>query len=434
MKAEPNQYEATAAMKGDTAPVPPTGNVQGSGTLAMLQKKQRRPLSTVFSIKPLVLLHVVEWLASDECHDSDDAGLIAGLGRELRAAGLPIDRLGLHLRTLHPEILGRTVAWSPDEAVQVQDKQHGVEITADFIGSPIWHVMKSLEHLVVRMDRPDERRWNHLETYKDRGLVELLILPLNNLDGLVSVAAFCTARPGGFTANEREAIERILPALRNTCELRTVRKVELTLLDTYIGTQTAQRILAGRIKRGQIESLEAALMICDLRGFTEMSNRLPSARVLELLDAYFDRVVPAITEAGGEIVKFMGDAILAFFKRDDAAAACEAALQAARKALANLERPVARDITLHAGIALHYGEVSYGNIGSGRRLDFTVIGPDVNLVSRIQTATGATGHTLLSSERFAGLLGSQKLVSIGRHAFKGFSDSVELYRQIDGAA
>jgi adenylate cyclase len=102
--------------------------------------------------------------------------------------------------------------------------------------------------------------------------------------------------------------------------------------------------------------------------------------------------------------------------------------------LANLERPTAQDISLQAGIALHYGEVSYGNIGSGRRLDFTVIGPDVNLVSRIQTATGATGHALLSSERFAGLLGSQKLVSIGRHALKGFSDSVELYRQIDGTA
>jgi len=434
MKAKPNHYEATTAMKGDTALVPQIENVRGSGTPATLQERQRGPVPAVFPIKPSALLHVVEWLASDECHDCDDAGLIAGLGGQLRAAGVPIDRLALHLRTLHPEILGRTVAWSPNEAVQVQDRQHGVEVTTDFIGSPIRYVMESLEHLVVRMDRPDVRRWTHLETYKDRGLVELLILPLNNFDGPVSVATFCTTRPGGFTASEREAIERIVPALRNVCELRTLRKVELTLLDTYTGKRTARRILAGRIRRGQVESLEAALMICDLRGFTEMSNRLPTARVLELLDAYFDRVVPAITEAGGEIVKFMGDAVLAFFQRDDAAAACEAALQAARKALANLERPVARDISLQAGIALHYGEVSYGNIGSGRRLDFTVIGPDVNLVSRIQTATGATGHTLLSSERFAGLLGSQKLVSIGRHALKGFSDPVELYRQIDEAA
>jgi adenylate cyclase len=225
-----------------------------------------------------------------------------------------------------------------------------------------------------------------------------------------------------------------VPALRNVCELRILRKEELTLLGTYTGKRTAQRILAGRIQRGQIESLEAALMICDLRGFTEMSNRLPSARVLELLDGYFDRVGPAITEAGGEIVKFMGDAVLAFFQRDDASAACEAALQAARDALANLERLVAPDVSMEAGIALHYGEVSYGNIGSGRRLDFTVIGPDVNLVSRIQTATGATGHTLLSSERFAGLLASQEMASIGRYALKGFSDPVELYGLIHASA
>ena len=122
---------------------------------------------------PSALLHVVEWLASDESHDCDDAGLIAGLGRQLRAAGLPIDRLALHLRTLHPEILGRTVAWSPNEAVQVQDRQHGIEVTADFIGSPIRYVMESLDHLVVRMDHSDGRRWTLLEIYKDRGLVEL---------------------------------------------------------------------------------------------------------------------------------------------------------------------------------------------------------------------------------------------------------------------
>ena len=130
-------------------------------------------------------LEIIEWLASDECHDVDDAGLIAGLGRQLQAAGLPIDRLALHLRTLHPEILGRTVAWSPNEPVEVQDRQHGLEVRAEFVGSPIRHVMETLEHLVVRMDRKEqERRWTHLETYLDRVLVELLILPLNNFEGL----------------------------------------------------------------------------------------------------------------------------------------------------------------------------------------------------------------------------------------------------------
>jgi adenylate cyclase len=187
---------------------------------------------------------------------------------------------------------------------------------------------------------------------------------------------------------------RIVPALRNACELRTLRQIELTLLDTYTGSTTARRILAGRVRRGQVETLEAALMLCDLRGFTELSNRLPVERVLELLDAYFDRVVPAITAAGGEVLKFMGDAVLAFFHREAAAEACEAALRGGLNALERLDEFRSPDAALSAGIALHYGEVSYGNIGSGRRLDFTVIGRDVNLLSRMESVCSATGHRL----------------------------------------
>ena len=129
-----------------------------------------------------------------------------------------------------------------------------------------------------------------------------------------------------------------MPALRNACELRTLRQVELTLLNTYVGPTTGRRILAGRIRRGQIELLDAALMLCDLRGFTDLSNRLPTERVLELLNLYFDQVLPTITDGGGEVLKFMGDAVLAFFHRDDAAEACRAALEAALAALDRLDR------------------------------------------------------------------------------------------------
>lgn len=373
------------------------------------------------------ILDVVEWLTGNECHELDDAGLIAGLGRRLQAAGLPIDRLTLHLRTLHPEILGRTVAWSPNEPMEIHDREHGIEVSPDFIDSPLRRVMDMGEPLAVCPSDLDGQRWTNIDVFRGRGLAEMVFVPLRTGDGLVSAASFCTARPGGFGAHERAALERIVPALRNACELRTLRKVELTLLDTYIGPTTAQRILAGRIRRGQIESLEAALLLCDLRGFTELSNRLPSARVLELLDAYFDRVVPAITDAGGEILKYMGDAALAFFHCDAAASACEDALHAALASLDNLGRFAAPDAELHAGVALHYGEVSYGNIGSGQRLDFTVIGPDVNMVSRIQTVCGTVGRPLVMSARFAELLGDRATTSIGRHSLKGFAEPAELY-------
>ena len=397
-----------------------------------LERKQTTSRSTRAS-KPAnaaatgAILDVVEWLSSDDCHELDDAGLIAGLGHRLRAAGLPIDRLTLHLRTLHPEILGRTVAWSPNEPVEIHDREHGIEVSADFIGSPLRQAMDSGEPLAVRLGATSAPRWTNIDVFRDRGLVEMLFIPLRSGDGLVSCASFCTMRPSGFASQERAALDRIIPALRNACELRTLRKVELTLLDTYIGPTTAQRILAGRIRRGQVESLEAALLLCDLRGFTDLSNRLPSERVLALLDAYFDRVVPAIADGGGEVLKYMGDAVLAFFHRDDPAAACAAALRSAESALERLAGFTAPDAALHAGVALHYGAVSYGNIGSARRLDFTVIGPDVNMVSRIQTICGSVGRPLLMSGRFAALLGDRKTASIGRHALKGFAEPAELY-------
>ncbi|WP_218578155.1 adenylate/guanylate cyclase domain-containing protein [Vineibacter terrae] len=388
-------------------------------------------MRTESAVRPVTgaaaILEIIEWLSGDECHELDDAGLIAGLGRRLRSAGLPIDRLSLHLRTLHPEIFGRSVAWAPNEPVEVHDREHGLVVAAPFLGSPLRHVMETREPLSVRPGADDGTAWTEIDVFRGRRLAEIFIVPLCNADGPVSAAAFCTARAGGFSITARAALERIVPALRNACELRTLRQTELTLLDTYIGATTAQRILAGRIRRGQVESLEAALMLCDLRGFTDLSNRLPEARVLALLDTYFDRVVPPITAAGGEVLKFMGDAVLAFFHRDDAAAACAAALRAANDALDSLERVVEPDAELHAGIALHYGVVSYGNIGSGRRLDFTVIGPDVNLVSRIQAVCGTTGHPLLMSRRFTERHASGQTTSIGHHTLKGFAEPQELH-------
>jgi adenylate cyclase len=215
---------------------------------------------------------------------------------------------------------------------------------------------------------------------------------------------------------------------RSACELRTLREVETTLLNTYVGVATGRRILAGKVRRGEVESLEAALLLCDLRGFTALSERLAGHRVLELLNLYFDQVVPAITAGGGEILKFMGDAVLAFFRREDGGReSCIAAYDAARMALHRLATVNPPDATLTAGVALHYGDVSYGNIGSGQRLDFTVIGRDVNLLSRIQTTCGTTGRPLLMSKRFASLLARPQTRSIGRHPLKGIAEAVELF-------
>jgi adenylate cyclase len=373
----------------------------------------------------------IEWLAGDACHALDEAALAAELGRRLRSAGLPLDHLGLYLRTLHPEILGHTVGWAPDEPVQVYRRPHDIVRSAAYLSNPIVSVLETQTPVVVRVDPERDAAWTQNDLFKGRALVELVALPLRTADALPSAVSFATTHGTGFTVAERAAFDRIAPALRNACELRNLRQVELTLLDTYLGTLTGRRVLEGRVRRGELERLEAALLLCDLRGFTELSNRLPSERVLELLDAYFGCVVPAIDKAGGEVIKFMGDAVLAFFHRADARAACAAALQGAVTALASLHRQQAPDCELRAGVALHYGTVSYGNIGYGHRLDFTLIGPDVNLVSRLQGVCSTTGQALLMSRRFAELLPSGTAKAAGAHLLKGFAQPVDLYALSD---
>jgi adenylate cyclase len=375
------------------------------------------------------LLTLLEWLSGDECHALDEAGLVSGLGRRLQALGLPVDRLTLHLMTLHPEFIGRTIAWAPGEPVEIHDREHASSLA--FANSPLRKVMETREPLVVGPGESFHGPWQHIDVFANRGLVQLMIAPLCNADGPVSAAVFGTRRPGGFTAAERQVIERILPSLRNTSELRVLRQVELSLLDTYIGPLTASRILAGRIRRGEIESMEAALLLCDMRGFTELSNRLPGSTVLGLLNAYFDKIIPAITREGGEVLKFMGDAVLAFFPGYDAARASSAALASARSIIAELEHFQHDGIGAKAGIALHYGEVCYGNIGSGGRLDFTLIGGDVNLVSRIQTACSELGETVLMSDPFREAAGAGDAVSVGPQMLKGFSDPVALFTLAD---
>lgn len=378
------------------------------------------------SLNTTAVLGLIEWLTGDECHALDEVGLVSGLGRRLRALGVPVDRLTLHLMTLHPEYIGRTIAWAPSEPVEIHDREHGTRLA--IANTPLQRVFESREMLVVGPGQSPHGRWQHIDVFAGRALVQLMIAPLCNADGPVSAAIFGTKRPGGFTSSEMQVIERIIPALRNTSELRILRQVELSLLDTYIGPLTASRILAGRIRQGEIESMQAALLLCDLRGFTELSNRLPGETVLGLLNAYFDRVIPAITHEGGEVLKFMGDAVLAFFPGYDATRTCNAALSAARAILEALDGFKYDGISAKAGIALHHGEVSYGNIGSGRRLDFTLIGGDVNLVSRIQGACSELGEQLLMSEAFYEAVKPEDAVSAGSHLLKGFPDGVELYR------
>lgn len=373
-------------------------------------------------------LPILEWLIGEECSALDDAALIAGLGERLRGMGLPLDRLGLYLRTLHPEYFGRTLAWAPGEPVESENRDYGITALPTYAESPVRRAMESGLPIAVRLDRR-EPGMTVPDDFADHGLAELLILPLINGDCPAGAAAFATApRLAGFAGEERAVLQRIVPALRTICELRGLRQVERTLLDTYVGTDSGRRVLAVHIRRGVFEVIEAALMFCDLHDFTTLSNRLPAERILPLLNLFFDQVVPAVEHEGGEILKFLGDGVLATFALNRGPAAdCAAAFASARSVLSRLRRLPGPDPRLSAGIALHHGEVSYGNIGSGHRLDFTVVGPAVNLTSRLQGLCGALSSPLLMSRRFADLLRQPDAQPLGTHQVKGFSGPIEIY-------
>ena len=366
---------------------------------------------------------LIEWLSGEECRAADEAGLIEGLARRLRRLPLPVDGLTLYLRTLHPEIRARIVVWSGEGSVEIHDRKHEMQHVVAVAGSPLRQAMETRTWQTVRADKNSEVG-GALGPFHNRGFAELVTAPL---PGAGSVS-FATRRASGFAPAERRVLERVLPALGSACELKTLRRLGTTLLDTYVGEASGQRILAGRIHRGDVERLEAALMFCDLRDFSGLSDRLPAARVLAELNLYFDQIVPVIAAEGGEVLKFIGDAVLAFFRCGDGPeASCAAAFAAAKRIECQLASASAGSVPLRAGIGLHYGVVNYGNIGSGRRLDFTVIGRDVNLLSRIHAVCGNTERSIVMSDCFADLLGKADCCSIGRHALKGFAEPEELF-------
>lgn len=376
------------------------------------------------SVEPNSMLSVLEWLSGDECHGIDEAGLIAGLGRRLRTIGLPVDRLVLHLMTLHPEFPGRIIAWAPGEPVEIHDHEHSTRFA--FASSPLSKLMSSREPMIVGTDEQNWS-WREMDVYAGRGLAQLLVAPLCNVDGPVSAVIFGTRHSAGFTLPDICVIERILPALRNTCELRVMRQADLSLLDTYIGPMTVQRILAGRIRQGEVETMEAALLLCSLCNFTELSSRLSADRALELLTAYVETVIPAIRQQGGEVLRLMDDTVLAFFPSSDAEAASSSALVAADAIVGDLKGFEFDGVSIRANIALHYGSVSYGNAGSGDRLELTLIGADVTLLSRIQSVCGVIGTSMLISDPFRRRIEVEKIRTTGCHQLRGFEDPIELF-------
>ncbi|TXH33168.1 MAG: adenylate/guanylate cyclase domain-containing protein [Rhodospirillaceae bacterium] len=381
------------------------------------------------------------WLMEQGRVAADMPSFLLGLVRQLADAGFPLQRVYIGQRTLHPQIAAVGYLWNRgDEAVSVVTRDISVFASPTFINSPIRQLyefgMKSIRRRLIgpeaKLDFPI------LEEMRDQGATDYAIFALNFGAIVRSSISIATDHPSGFNDAQLAGFEAILPLLAMVVEMLETRRLAGSLLEVYLGRDPGQRVLDGAIQRGEGVTIAAAIWYCDLRDFTKLSNKLPRDEVIALLNDYFDTVARPVHARGGEILKFVGDAILAIFPMHDDLdrdLKCKVALAAAEEALEAMRdlnelRASAGKRPLKIGIGLHAGSVTYGNIGvvssDLARLDFTVIGPAVNLASRIGDLCRPLDETLLASRAFASPCGSH-LVPLGEYVLRGFDEPQQVF-------
>jgi adenylate cyclase len=384
---------------------------------------------------------LIDWLLETRLRRLRPTLLFDEFCRRLRSLGVPLDRATLHLPQLHPQLRSVTMLWDVQSGGAVETgRAHGIEESDYFRLSPVRLVFDGEPAVRRRLEAPDcPVDFPVLSDLRAAGYRDYLMHPLLFLRGRMNAIGIASRRPGGFEDFHLALFEAVLPAFAAVLELRHLQRTARSLLDTYVGANTGERILSGAIKRGDGQVISAALWYCDLRGFTELSERLPLDQVIQLLNDYFDHVAKPVERHRGEILKFIGDALLAIFPiatgDQSPCPACQSALAAAQDALEGLAdmnraRREAAQVPPHFGIALHRGQVMYGNVGASDRLDFTVIGPAVNLVTRMEALARPLDPPLVLSPAFAAVCG-RDYRSLGHHALKGIAQEQEVMTLVD---
>jgi adenylate cyclase len=350
----------------------------------------------------------------------------------------PFTRISMAMEVLHPELSGGSMYWRDGVIEESQVKRAGILNWDDYLRSPVY--------VAEQTNRP--WRWRAGDEIPDmplvqdlhaQGVTDYCLFPLPIQDtSRTSTMSFATKRPGGFGMLGGD--EEGLGILRRAAWLMTpfiervaLRVIALDVLDSYLGKVAGSRVYAGQIERGAVEPIEAAILIADLRGFTALSDQLGEIAMVALLNRYFDTLGPAIEAEDGQILKFMGDGLLAVFPIGgrDRAAITASALRAAQGARVNLaalnaEREASGEAALDFGIGLHLGTVAFGNIGTHNRLDFTVIGPAVNHASRIQDLTKELHEPILASGAFA-LASGLDMRALGARTVRGVSEAIAIF-------
>jgi adenylate cyclase len=391
-------------------------------------------------MKAAALQEVTDWLIDGARSATSPIRLMAETCERLVAAGMPLWRVAVFVRTLHPDIYGRAFFWRPGAEVVMNPAGFEVQDSPEYRRSPLAILYDTAREVRYRLDDPGSRRFPFFDDMRGEGVTDYIALPLLFIDGSTHGSSWTTKQPGGFGDDELAALRAIVRPLTRIIEIVNLRRTSLSLLDNYVGNSAGERIMGGQIRRGHTDTLHAAIWLSDLRGFTALSDRLPAETVVDILNHYFDCQVSAIRDHGGEVLKFMGDGLLAVFPiaeaDGDSRRVCGQVLEAARESRASvaaLNYPIGETVErFRFGVALHVGKILYGNIGGGNRLDFTCIGPAVNLAARLEKIAGRLNRTIVASEGFAGICAGG-WSELGEFPIAGFTRAERVYGLADEA-
>lgn len=378
---------------------------------------------------------VVDWLTNGTRDERFIDNIFAQMCIRLQQAGIPLKRSTLHVLIHHPQWLGARFMWSDGmREAEIARVDYDVRERSEFIGSPANEMFDGATEVRENLERDPALGRKHAlyDEMRTKGLTDYVAWPLYHTLGKRHLITFATDRPGGFEEAHIAALKKLLPVLALVSEIRIKNRLARTLLETYVGAHAGELILAGATRRGTGTTVRAAIMICDLRDFTKISDNWPRDDVIDLLNDYFDAMSEPIARHGGEILKFIGDGLLAIFplSQPNACANLLHAVTEARAAMValNERNNGSGRAPLNYGSGVHVGDVMYGNIGSTTRLDFTVIGPAVNMASRLEALTKQVGRPVLLSRDFAELVERKsELERVGEYEVRGFSDPIELF-------
>ena len=378
------------------------------------------------------------WMMTKGRGSDDPVEVVSQFCSTLIDAGVPLWRVNIGQRFANPLLIAWGIVWTPD-GTETYDVTHARMLTDGYIGSAFEYILTNQRplHKSLRGLDPEKDHVSYIE-FAEAGGTDYYATLLDYGDKSQHGCTFATQASAGFQPEHLAMIEASKPGLSSALEPMTMRKSTQSLLRTYLGDGPSQAVWSGTVKRGERRSLEAVVMFTDLRGFTAFSETSSEADVFDALDGYFDLVVQSVEEMGGDVLKFMGDGILSIFvipastERNDK---CRQAARAARGVLAGLatlnqDRAEAKKPPLDIGIGINVGQVSYGNIGSPGRLDFTVLGAAVNVASRIEGLTKSLGHQVLATAAVA-QSSPEMFATCGYQEVRGLNQPVEVFGLIE---